>query len=191
METAWVETIPDAEINNTYRFRCEVHNNGTGTCCNLTEIKVEDNLSDSLEYANNATVEGVSQEPWIDGNKFGWNFTGPLAPCNTIVIEFDAKVIACGNDSNVQNATAYCPETEEWVSDEDDAWINMSDGDGIGDACDNCPAVPNPGQEDSDADGVGDACDNCPAVPNPGQENSDGDGVGDACDNCPAVSNPG
>jgi len=124
---AWVETIPDAEINNTYRFRCEVHNNGT--CCNLTDIKVEDNLSDSLEYANNATVDGVSREPdWFAGNKFGWNFTGPLAPCETVVIEFNATVIDCGNDSNVQNATAWCEDTGKWVSDEDDAWINVPDG---------------------------------------------------------------
>ena len=125
--TAWVETIPDAEINNTYRFRCEVHNNGT--CCDLTNIKVADNLSDSLKYANNATVDGVPREPdWITGNKFEWDFTGPLAPCETVVLEFDATVIDCGNDSNVQNATAYCPETEKWVSGEDDAWINVPDG---------------------------------------------------------------
>ena len=40
---------------------------------------------------------------------------------------------------------------------------------------------------DSDGDGVGDDVDNCPAVANPGQEDSDGDGIGDACDAPPVL----
>jgi uncharacterized repeat protein (TIGR01451 family) len=56
------------------------------------------------------------------------------------------------------------------------------DGDGVPDSSDNCPIVPNPGQEDGDGDGVGDACDNCPAIANPDQADADGDGVGDLCE---------
>jgi len=66
-----------------------------------------------------------------------------------------------------------------------------SDGDGSGNACDNCPTVANPGQGNSDSDALGDACDNCPLISNTGQEDiGDGDGIGDACDNCPAIANP-
>src|SRR5205814_6795045 len=50
--------------------------------------------------------------------------------------------------------------------------------DRIGDACE--PPAP-----DRDGDGVPDAIDNCPAIPNSDQADADGDGVGDACDPCP------
>lgn len=83
------------------------------------------------------------------------------------------------------------------------------DDDGVGDACDpdidgdgllnsgdNCPEVPNIGQDDTDNDGLGDICndafdqdsdewhdsiDNCPMTPNPEQLDEDGDGYGDVC----------
>jgi hypothetical protein len=74
------------------------------------------------------------------------------------------------------------------------------DGDGVIDACDNCPLDANADQANNDGDNWGDVCDddddndtildvgdNCPLDANPGQDDADGDGVGDACDACPAT----
>jgi len=69
-----------------------------------------------------------------------------------------------------------------------------SDNDGILDTSDNCPLISNADQLDTDGDGLGDVCDddldgdgitnrrdNCPLVSNPNQSDSLDNGVGDAC----------
>jgi MYXO-CTERM domain-containing protein len=76
------------------------------------------------------------------------------------------------DDDEVINPCDNCPG--EVNPDQADA-----DGDGAGDACDDCPNDPD---DDADDDGVCGDEDNCPAVANPGQEDADDDGVGDACE---------
>ncbi|WP_217925099.1 GDSL-type esterase/lipase family protein [Miltoncostaea oceani] len=87
-----------------------------------------------------------------------------------------------------------------------------ADRDGVANEADNCPTIPNPGQEpgpwgaqtgahcalaatpptlpgdlgDVDDDGVPDSTDNCAVLANPDQADSDRDGVGDACKAAPA-----
>lgn len=84
------------------------------------------------------------------------------------------------------------------------AMLPDGDGDGACEPFDNCPGTSNPDQLDSDGDLIGDICDdcpqdpeddidgddlcadvdNCPNVANADQTDSDGDGVGDPCDAC-------
>gem|GEM_PF-7027504 len=69
-----------------------------------------------------------------------------------------------------------------------------TDGDGMGNACDNCPALQNADQYDRDRDGKGDVCsdtdkdgvldpyDNCVPYANADQKDKDEDGTGNPCD---------
>jgi uncharacterized repeat protein (TIGR01451 family) len=119
----WVDMIY-ADVGDTVRFRVFIPN----PCNNLTGVEVNDVLSDSLEYADDATVNDVACEPEEvilnpDGTTtIKWKYN-PSKPCTepfeefevseSISIEFNVHVTEeCSIDLNCANATAYCEECD-------------------------------------------------------------------------------
>ncbi len=97
----------------------------------------------------------------------------------------------------IADASDNCPNTFNPVRPVDHGLQGDFDLDGIGDACDPCPLDADHSTcsgfdgNDVDGDGIVNADDNCPEVPNAGQEDGDSDDKGDACDGCPSFANPG
>ena len=137
--TDWVD-VTSADVGDTVRFKIWIHNNAS--CCDpLMNIVVTDVLSESLEYADNATVNGVACEPEkiIPNNpapgqttlKWYYNATKSctdpfqaLAYCQVIEIEFDATKITDTQDTNCANVSAWCVITVTYAYDDDCATVN-------------------------------------------------------------------
>jgi thrombospondin type 3 repeat protein len=95
-----------------------------------------------------ALVAGCSFSPSLNGT--GCSTTGECPPGLTCCADN-----TCRNDcSTIGDGGA-----DMGGADADMGTCPDQDGDGVCDAADNCPTVPNPGQYDCDGNGMGDACD--------------------------------
>jgi uncharacterized repeat protein (TIGR01451 family) len=117
----WVEIV-NADGGDTVRFRIVIPN----PCYNLTNVEVNDILSDGLNYVGQATINGIACGPVEmlsnpDGTTtitWGYNASEPctepfqeLGVSEEIIIEFDARITkVCSAEINCANATAYCAE---------------------------------------------------------------------------------
>lgn len=85
----------------------------------------------------------------------------------------DSDFDGFGNPGEIGNTCPADNCSQNWNPLQSD-----EDSDGVGDACDFCPADP---VNDPDADGLCAVVDNCPTVSNPNQADANHDGTGDAC----------
>ena len=172
-----------------------------GPSPNTNGVAGADDCTDGVDNDGDTKIDGADTGCDSDGDGVADIVDNCPTKPNPLQSNVDADAFgdACdtegppGNTNGV-GGTDDCLDT---VDNDGDTLIDAADlgcqldgdGDGVPDATDNCPAVPNPGQEDGDGDTVGNVCDNCPVTPNAAQTNGDGDQHGNACDNCPTVTN--
>jgi uncharacterized delta-60 repeat protein len=94
------------------------------------------------------------------------NEYGEIPSCSDTGEAVDSVTTVVGQDTSATPQTSSAAIDSSGVTAQDPfiEVISDQDNDGIGDVCDNCPAAPNPFQEDTDDDGIGDACEFQPIV---------------------------
>ena len=156
---------------------------------------------ETLYCPDNHEGSGLSSDELDEVPREDWCFSTLTIKC-TCRIGWAGNGEECGRDTDLDGY----PDNELSCVDQLAAtrFAIVAGGDAERCRADNCPLVPNSGQEDADKDGIGDRCDddndndgkknkddNCPNVHNPDQADRDRDKIGDVCDLCPDVHNDG
>jgi hypothetical protein len=129
----WVDQI-EVPQGQLVTFRLDVES--TGTCRNITDLEMVDFLPDCLDYADDAIMfyNGVASgsRPPDDttqttgGVQLSWDLAdiGPLAPGESIAIEYSAYAESPGPNINEVQVSAHCSYTyTNIVTDEDTATV--------------------------------------------------------------------
>jgi hypothetical protein len=136
------------------------------------------------DWENGTTEGGSSGSPLFDNNhRVVGQLHGGYASCWDIRADWYGKFSMSwdGGGTSSNRLRDWLDPNTTGVMHLDGTYPD-SDQDGVPNNTDNCPTMPNPGQEDGDSDEVGDLCDNCVDTPNSDQGDADGDGDGNACD---------
>ena len=180
--------------NGTYRVRlhfAEIYHGATGGGAGGNGKRIFDVSLEGKLVLDNFDINAAVGSQTATVREFTANVTD-----GQVNIFFDASAAAGGINQPKVSALEILSDGNPVVD---------TDNDGVPDAEDNCPTVPNADQviptfyADQDGDGLGDpndavqvcvapngyvatAGDNCPTVANASQTDTDGDGQGDACD---------
>jgi hypothetical protein len=167
-----------------------VHVNAIDMTDDLTSLTIEVQvLDDDLRPEGDVTVNGTLTTP--GGFE---NFSGTAVWASAGVVQFIHTPAlldpgAYSFEVTSLSKTGFTYESARNVETIDNHTVDDPtgdvDGDGVGNATDNCRYVSNDLQTDTDGDGPGDACDTCRGLIDPAQEDIDGDGTGDRCDCAP------
>lgn len=135
----------------------------------------------AVEVSNAAPVPLLEASPSAGAAPLAVSFNGsasdPDGDIASIAWDFGDGATASGADVNhvfVQGAYT----------------VTLTATDGYGAAASTTHAIVAEAPPDTDGDGIPDLSDNCPAVPNTDQADGDGDGVGNACDDTCGASAP-
>ncbi|MEM6802829.1 MAG: T9SS type A sorting domain-containing protein [Bacteroidota bacterium] len=121
---------------------------------------------------NNVDVDGSTIIVGTSGSSVSISYDGGTSFFH---YDFNDGIIGITRDSYIDGNTFYVATNQGLAVGVDGNTAMDTDGDGVNDDVDNCPAIANADQTDTDSDGDGDACD----------EDDDNDGVNDADDAFP------